>query len=346
MFNFSIPTAERNDMLYRLLVTWFIATILTIILSASGAINIFDQAIYSFAIATLMWVLVDLGDFFLFKNPGKRFPFSKKRYLFAAVAIVIANYCGFLIGDWFTAWNILTINRTQVWTWAFLELLIAGFSIWFFMQQHRHKEERKSSTETRLRLLESQLEPHMLYNTLANLRALVKTHPELAIQMLDRIVDYLRANLGGSRTTMHALSDEFARLNDYLEIMKVRMGARLSYALDLPTELAKHPIPPFILQPLVENAIKHGLEPKVEGGRILVKASFDDDKVSLEVNDTGVGVNDEDLLASKGFGWAQVKERLVFTYGESATINLIATEAYKTLAKITFSYLKELRIIQ
>jgi sensor histidine kinase YesM len=338
MFNFSIPPDERRDMLHRLLVTWFNAAILTIILSASGAIHIFDQAIYSFAIATLMWVFIDLGDFFLFKNPGKRFPFSKKRYLFAAIAIVIANYCGFWIGDWLTIWDILTTNQTQVWTWAFLELVIASFSIWFFLQQHLHKEDRKSFNETRLRLLESQLEPHMLFNTLANLRALVSTDPALAMQMLDRIVDYLRANLGGSRTAMHPLSDEFARLNDYLEIMKVRMGARLSFALDLPAELAKHPIPPFILQPLVENAIKHGLEPKVEGGRILVKASFDNDKISLEVNDTGVGVNEEDLLASVGFGWVQVKERLSATYGHQATMNLIATEAYKTSTKITFPY--------
>lgn len=345
MFNFSIPPDERRNMLYRLSVAWFIAAILTVILSASGVVSIFDQAIYSFAIATLMWLFVDVGDFVLFKNAGNRFPFSKKRYLFATVAIVIANYCGFWIGDWFTVWDILTTNRTQVWTWAFLELVIAGFSVWFFMQQHNHKEERKSSSETRLRLLESQLEPHMLYNTLANLRALVKTNPDLATQMLDRIVDYLRATLGASRTTMHPLSDEFARLNDYLEIMKVRMGMRLSYSLDLSVELADHPIPPFLLQPLVENAIKHGLEPKVEGGRILVKASIANDKISLEVSDTGVGVNDEDLLASKGFGWAQVKERLLSTYGENATINLIATEAYKTSAMITFPC-KKLSIIQ
>jgi signal transduction histidine kinase len=295
MFNFSIPPDQRKDMLYRLLVTWFIAAILTVILSASGVIHLFDQAIYSFAIATLMWLFIDVVDFVLFKNTGNRFPISKKRYLFAAIAIIIANYCGFWIGDWFTVWDILTTNQTQVWTWAFLELVIAGFSIWFFMQQHRHQEDRKSTNETRLRLLESQLEPHMLYNTLANLRALVKTNPDLATQMLDRIVDYLRATLGASRTTMHPLSDEFARLSDYLEIMKVRMGIRLSYTLDLPTELANHPIPPFLLQPLVENAIKHGLEPKVEGGKIAITAHIAGDEVVIDVSDTGVGSDAEEL---------------------------------------------------
>lgn len=346
MFNFSIPTAERREMLYRLLVTWFIATILTIILSASGVIHIFDQAIYSFAIATLMWFFMDMGDFVLFKNPGKRFPFSIQRYLFAAVAIIVANYCGFLIGDRLTVWDILSTNLSQVLTWAFLELVLASATIWFFTQQHQHREDRKSTNETRLRLLEAQLEPHMLFNTLANLRALVTSDPTMATKMLDRIVNYLRANLSGSRTTMHSLSAEFERLDDYLDIMKMRMGTRLDYSLYLAPELAHHQVPPFIMQPLVENAIKHGLEPKVEGGRIFIKAEIVDKKVVLEVNDTGLGVDKDDLQNSRGFGWTQVSERLLATYGHNATINLIATEAYKTSAKITFPYIKELRIIQ
>jgi sensor histidine kinase YesM len=340
MLNFSIPPDERKDMRYRLLVTWFIAAILTIILSASGFVSVIDQAIYSFAIGTLMWFFIDVGDLLIFKSAGSRFPFSKNRYLFAAVVIVVANYCGFWIGDWLTVWDILTTNQTQVWTWAFLELVIASISCWFFLQQHRQKQDRISTNETRMRLLESQLEPHMLFNTLANLRALVSSDPVMATKMLDRIVNYLRANLSGSRITMHSLSEEFERLDDYLDIMKMRMGTRLSYSLYLEPELAHQLVPPFILQPLVENAIKHGLEPKVEGGRIFIKAAIDDGKVVLEVNDTGLGVHKDDLLKSNGFGWTQVTERLVATYGQYATINLIATEAYKTSAKITFPFKK------
>ena len=247
MFNLPIPPDERRNMLYRLTVTWFIAAVLTVILSASGVIHLFDQAIYSFAIATLMWLFIDMGDFILFTSVGKRFPFSKKRYLFATIAIIIANYCGFWIGDWLTVWYILTTNQTQVWTWAFLELVIAGFTIWFFMQQYQHREDRKSTNETRLRLLEAQLEPHMLFNTLANLRTLVSSDPAMATKMLDRIVNYLRANLSGSRITMHSLSAEFERLDDYLDIMKMRMGTRLSYSLYLCPELKNHLVPPFIL---------------------------------------------------------------------------------------------------
>jgi Histidine kinase len=340
MLNFYIPPEERSDMLGRLIAVCLIAAFITFAISVMPGRSelLLAQIVYSYAIAILSWIFIDVGDLLVFKTAGKRFPLTKNRYVFAFLCNGVAHLLGTMVGDWYSGWQMLATQPLKVLMWHIIIQTSTFSLIWFFTQRHQHKEDQKSTDENRLRLLESQLEPHMLYNTLANLRALVSTDPALAIQMLDRIVDYLRANLGGSRTAMHPLSDEFARLNDYLEIMKVRMGARLSYALDLPAELAKLPIPPFILQPLVENAIKHGLEPKVEGGRILVKASFDDDKISLEVNDTGVGVNDEDLLASKGFGWVQVKERLSATYGHQATINLIATEAYKTSARITFPY--------
>ena len=132
------------------------------------------------------------------------------------------------------------------------------------------------AAEARLRLLEAQLEPHMLFNTLANLRALIGVDPQRAQTMLDHMIAYLRATLRASRADAdrpHTLQDEFARLQDYLELMAIRMGPRLQFALELPEALATQPVPPLLLQPLVENSIQHGLEPKVEGGRITVRAS-------------------------------------------------------------------------
>jgi Histidine kinase len=342
MFNFSIPPRERKDMLCRLLVSWALATVLTFVLTADGNTPLMEQVIYSFAIATLLWFFIDVGDFYFFSNTGKRYPFTKKRYLFVAIATVVANYCGFFIGDTLTGWTLLTTKPSQVGTWALLELVITVFSVWFYTQQEHHKEDRRLTYEARLRLLESQLEPHMMFNTLANLRALVQTDPTLALQMLDRIVDYMRATLGGSRANKHALSVEFARIDDYLDLMKLRMGARLEYELHLSPNLADYPVPPFILQPLVENAIKHGLEPKVEGGRIVVNARILDDEVVIDVSDTGVGSDAEELSRAKGFGIKQVTDRLAATYGDKGTIIFIATEAYNTLAKVTFPYNKEL----
>jgi LytS/YehU family sensor histidine kinase len=162
--------------------------------------------------------------------------------------------------------------------------------------------------------------------------------------MLDHLIDYLRATLGASRASEHALQTEFERLRDYLALMAVRMGARLQYTLDLPHELASHQVPKLLLQPLVENSIRHGLEPKVEGGSVRVSARREGDWLMLEVTDTGVGIQPgmEGLPAAPttagGFGVAQVRERLATAYGNQCTIELIAPNEGGTRATLRFPY--------
>jgi signal transduction histidine kinase len=338
----NIPSQERRDMAGRLIFTCLVTAFITLVVSIMDGReqHSLSQIVYSYAIALLSWFFIDVGDLLVFKTAGKRFPLTRNRYLFVFVCNIAAHLLGTLIGDGYSGWQMLEAQPLRVLLWHII-LQVSTFSIiWFFTLRHRHNEDRQSSNDMRLRLLESQLEPHMLFNTLANMRALISTDPVLATQMLDRIVDYMRANLDGSRTQMHPLSAEFDRIDDYLDIMKMRMGKRLSYSLYLAPELQHHPVPPFILQPLVENAIKHGLEPQIDGGRIFIKAEIVNNTVVLEVNDTGTGVNKDDLLQSKGFGWTQVSERLLTMYGHKSTINLIATEAYKTSAVITFPYQK------
>lgn len=196
---------------------------------------------------------------------------------------------------------------------------------------------QRDAAEARLKLLETQLEPHMLFNTLANLRVLISSDPERAVAMLDRLNDYLRATLSGSLASSHTLQAEFDRLRDYLELMVVRMGPRLRYTLDLPAELAGQPVPPLLLQPLVENSIKHGLEPKIEGGSITVSARRQGNQLVLEVVDSGVGLQPE-AASRQGFGLAQVRERLQTAYGPQAAIDLVAIHAGGTRASIIFPY--------
>jgi Histidine kinase len=343
VFNFNIPSEERSDMVNRLITVLLVAALFTIALCTVPSRREFlvTQLVYSYAISILIWLFIDVGDMVVFKTAGKRFPFTKNRYIFAFFALIVGHFFGTMIGDWYSGWSLLIKEPQTVLMWNIVIQVVTFGLIWLFTQRNHHKEDRRSTYDTRLRLLESQLEPHMLFNTLANLRALVSTDPIMATQMLDRIVDYMRATLGGSRATMHPLSAEFERLDDYLDLMKMRMGNRLSYSLYLSPELKNYPVPPFILQPLAENAIKHGLEPKVEGGRIFIKADIVNKRVLLEVNDTGSGVHPDDLINSNGFGWTQVSERLIATYGHHATINLVATEAYKTTAKITFPYIEQ-----
>ncbi len=127
-------------------------------------------------------------------------------------------------------------------------------------------EAQRLAVEAQLRLLRTQLEPHMLFNTLANLRGLVREDADRAEAMIDRLIVYLRGTLASSETESVPLSREFAQLRAYLEIMSLRMGPRLTFRLELPAALEDTPVPPMLLQPLVENAIKHGLEPKVGPG--------------------------------------------------------------------------------
>lgn len=247
------------------------------------------------------------------------------------VGTVLGAGVGSLIGDLLTGGNSagLVLGHPR----SLLALLVVslapgvGATLFFHHRgrlaatEARAQQAQREAAENQLRLLESQLEPHMLFNTLANLRVLIGLDPPRAQAMLDQLIAFLRATLNASRVGRHALSAEFARLADYLALMQVRMGARLQMRLDLPDALALAPVPPLLLQPLVENAIKHGLEPKVDGGRIEVRAERDGDQLVLTVRDTGVG------LAAPGepgtrFGLQQVRDRLATLYASGASLQL------------------------
>lgn len=182
---------------------------------------------------------------------------------------------------------------------------------------------QRLAAENQLRLLQSQLEPHMIFNTLANLRVLIGLEPARAQVMLDHLIHFLRATLNASRTEAHPLATEFERIADYLALMGVRMGPRLQVKLDLPDDLRTVPVPPLLLQPLVENAIKHGLEPHVQGGLITVAAQREGARLLLSVRDTGEGLGSQAAhTAGTPFGLAQVRQRLSTLYGEQAALTL------------------------
>lgn len=192
---------------------------------------------------------------------------------------------------------------------------------------------QRQAAEHQLRLLQSQLEPHMLFNTLANLRVLIGLDPARAQAMLDRLIAFLRSTLAASRAERHPLAAEFERTADYLALMAVRMGARLQTQLALPDALRGLPVPPLLLQPLVENAIQHGLEPQVAGGRIEVSATAEGAQLVLTVRDTGAGPGPGPRPGG-GFGLTQVRERLATVYGARATLAVEAAEGGGTRATV------------
>ncbi|MEP6502025.1 MAG: histidine kinase [Betaproteobacteria bacterium] len=214
-------------------------------------------------------------------------------------------------------------------------LLVAGFGL-LFLATRAHLsadvamklDARRLVVESQLRLLRAQLEPHMMFNTLANLRSLLREDAGQAEAMIDRLVTYLRSALTASCAESTTLGHEFAQLRAYLEIMAFRMGPRLAYRLDLPVELTHVLVPPMLLQPLVENAIRHGLEPKVGVGRVDVLARQVDAGVEISVTDSGLGLPcDADLAPKEAadstlHGLSHVRARLSAAYGSRASLHL------------------------
>jgi signal transduction histidine kinase len=196
--------------------------------------------------------------------------------------------------------------------------LAAGIAVtWFFWSRHRAADLERGRIEAQLKLLQAQIEPHFLFNTLANLDALIATDPPRAREMLRHLNDYLRATLAAARRDKSPLGEEFALLRNYLEVLAIRMGPRLKFELALPPELAAVEIPPMLLQPLVENAVKHGLEPKIEGGTVTVGARSDGRTLVLEVADTGGGAASS---GGAGVGLANVRERLAAAFSGAARV--------------------------
>ena len=195
---------------------------------------------------------------------------------------------------------------------------------WFFWSRQRAAELERGRIEAQLKLLQAQIEPHFLFNTLANLDALIATDPPRARAMLGHLNDYLRATLAAARKERNSLEEEFALLKNYLEVLAIRMGARLRYELALPEALASLQVPPMLLQPLVENAVKHGLEPKVEGGSVKVSAREERGRLVLEVADTGLG---EQGSGGSGVGLANLRERLAAAFGGLANVRAGANPA-------------------
>jgi len=186
-------------------------------------------------------------------------------------------------------------------------------------EQLKNLDNEKRNVEARLHLLQAQIEPHFLFNTLANILSLIETDPQRGKLMLENFIHYLRATLSESRDSITTLQVEVATLQAYLEVMKIRMGERLQFTIDLPTELADHSFPALLLQPLLENAIKHGLEPAATGGTIDLKITKVDTILRIILADTGVGFQGE---REGGLGLANIRQRLAMQYNNEAKLLL------------------------
>lgn len=327
-----------------------IAALLSLVQPVHWRLNL----LCSLSIGLTSWLVIDAGRLWL--SRGQPLPWPRG---WRGPALVIAGMAaGLLAGDLtvhtYTGQSLLQ-GHMRITTVVITLVASSGATLLFYLGGKARAMEvqmaaaQRDAAEARLKLLESQLEPHMLFNTLANLRVLIATDAPRAQDMLDHLNAYLRATLGAARQPWHALEQEFARLEDYLALMAVRMGPRLHYELELPAALREQPVAPLLLQPLVENAIRHGLEPHPGAGRITVRAEQlgqgAQARLQLQVIDNGVGLPPH-FLAPTGtdahFGLQQVRERLATLYGASASLELQAAADGGTCATLIFPWTQPL----
>lgn len=216
-------------------------------------------------------------------------------------------------------------------------LTVIGAIVW--RQRLQHHAFRAQAAEAQLRLLHAQIEPHFLFNTLANIESLLDVDPARARAMLEAFSDHLRAGLTQLRGPETTLAAELDMVASYLHLLQIRMGSRLSFSIDAAPEARAGRMPPLLLQPLVENAIRHGLEPKIDGGRVRIHAHVEDGRLRIRVDDDGLGLDGTRPVPRPGNGMAlaNIRSRLQHRYGEGGRLTLTGSDSGAS-AMLEFPY--------
>ncbi|MFN3862110.1 MAG: histidine kinase [Roseateles sp.] len=201
---------------------------------------------------------------------------------------------------------------------------------------------KRQVIEARMAAMQAQVEPHFLFNTLASIDHLIEVDPPTASKMQKNLIALLRASMPTMREAnangaVRDLGRELAVIRPYLEILKMRMEERLQIEIDVPEGLLSAEFPPMMIQGLVENAIKHGLEPKAEGGKLTVKAEIVHGKLAVTVADTGLGFG-RAATSGTGVGLANIRERLQLLHGNKAAVTVTENQPSGTVVTITVPY--------
>jgi hypothetical protein len=222
------------------------------------------------------------------------------------------------------AWAVFAAQPRAISNFLIITALITLVN-WVYWRWHTKRQALQlQATESQLRLLQAQIEPHFLFNTLANVQSLMDYEPSRAKAMLEAFTDYLRCSLGQLRATQCTVSAELDMVKSYLLLMQIRMGERLRHEIKIDEHARAALVPPLLLQPLVENAIRHGLEPKVDGGTVRITASEQGHRLTIIIEDDGMGSASQKHSGRPGSGMAldNIRARLHTRYGENASIAL------------------------
>lgn len=244
------------------------------------------------------------------------------------------------------AWDVHALPDQQLLACVFgVNVAALGIPLWLARtrsQARQLADLRSAALAAELKALQAQVEPHFLYNTLANTRYLVRHEPQRAVEMLEHLIAYLHSALPDMRSQTSTLGREFELADHYLALMAIRFGARLRYHLDCPSGLAAVSMPPLLLMTLVENAVRHGVEPKPGSVRIAVTAARREDVLTIVVADDGAGIGETKL--GSGVGLRNLGQRLQALYGTHAGFVLRRTDEGMTEAVLTLPALAGLAL--
>ena len=323
---------------WTLLINTVIGLILSLVLTGptGGVVNnvVISQGI-GLSVHFLFWALGNTLKIEMFGLP------MRVRLVYVTTVVVVGSWIGFTLG-------MLALNRDPQLVLSILQrrwgglltfplisalvmiVMLTAVSRYRARQlaAEREKGDRiradHEAIAARLALLNAQIEPHFLFNTLAHVRALVGRDARAAQGMIDSLIDYLRASSRNMALTLVTLDDEIASVRGYLAVMQLRLGARLRVAWQVPAQAGEVAIPPAALQTLVENAIKHGIEPASQGGEIRIEARRAGAGWEVDVINTGAAFGDAGPARGDrgGTGLANLRERLRLTLGAQATLTL------------------------
>jgi sensor histidine kinase YesM len=256
---------------------------------------------------------------------------SKNRWLVLVLTFPGSVLFGISLALWLT--GVGSWNDPRAWVSVVIGLFFGGIGgITYFLserierldaevkqRQLQQSETERREVEAQLKLLQAQIEPHFLFNTLANVSSLIDSDPPLAKRLLERLNDWLRVALLRARSDHATLGDELDMLENYLQILAVRFGNRLHWNIVADHTARQHPFPPMLLQPLVENAVRHGMEPKIGSTTLHILASLNATTFQIRVIDDGAGLGEN---IKPGAGLENIRARLQVLYGSAGQLSL------------------------